>query len=78
MVLEIQVCPWRLMFFAAVLASACPCAMGLAVPMAASVGFGRAAENGILINNVDVFERVNKVNVVIFDKTGTLTEGKIE
>jgi P-type Cu+ transporter len=62
--------------FAAVLASACPCAMGLAVPMAASVGFGRAAENGILINNADVFERVNKVNVVIFDKTGTLTEGK--
>ena len=62
--------------FAAVLASACPCAMGLAVPMAASVGFGRAAENGILINNADVFERVNKVNVVIFDKTGTLTEGE--
>ncbi|MBU2529891.1 MAG: heavy metal translocating P-type ATPase [Elusimicrobia bacterium] len=62
--------------FAAVLASACPCAMGLAVPMAASVGFGRAAENGILINNADVFERVNKVNVVILDKTGTLTEGK--
>ena len=64
--------------FAAVLASACPCAMGLAVPMATSVGFGRAAENGILINNSDVFERVSKVNTVIFDKTGTITKGKIK
>ena len=62
--------------FAAVLASACPCAMGLAVPMAASVGFDRAAENGILINNADVLERAHKINVVIFDKTGTITEEK--
>ncbi|OGR74916.1 MAG: copper-translocating P-type ATPase [Elusimicrobia bacterium GWC2_64_44] len=63
--------------FAAVLAVACPCAMGLAVPMAVAVGFGRAASAGILIRNADVLERVSGVDVVIFDKTGTVTEGKL-
>ena len=63
--------------FAAVLAVACPCAMGLAVPMAVAVGFGRAASAGILIRNADVLERVSGVDVVIFDKTGTLTEGRL-
>lgn len=64
--------------FAAVLAVACPCAMGLAVPMAVAVGFGRAAGCGILINNGDVLERISKVDVVIFDKTGTVTEGRLK
>jgi Cu+-exporting ATPase len=64
--------------FAAVLAVACPCAMGLAVPMAVAVGFGRAAGLGILINNGDVLERISKVDVVIFDKTGTITEGRLK
>jgi heavy metal translocating P-type ATPase len=63
--------------FAAVLAVACPCAMGLAVPMAVAVGFGRAASSGILIRNADVLERVSGVDVVIFDKTGTVTEGRL-
>jgi heavy metal translocating P-type ATPase len=63
--------------FAAVLAVACPCAMGLAVPMAVAVGFGRAASAGILIRNADVLERVSGVDVVIFDKTGTITEGRL-
>ena len=63
--------------FAAVLAVACPCAMGLAIPMAVAVGFGRAAGFGILINNGDVLERISKVDVVIFDKTGTITEGRL-
>ena len=63
--------------FAAVLAVACPCAMGLAVPMAVAVGFGRAAGLGILINNGDVLERISRVDVVIFDKTGTITEGRL-
>lgn len=63
--------------FAAVLAVACPCAMGLAVPMAVAVGFARAAGSGILINNSDVLERISKVDVVIFDKTGTVTEGRL-
>ncbi len=64
--------------FAAVLAVACPCAMGLAVPMALSAGFGRAAGMGILINNGPVLERVSKLDVVIFDKTGTITEGRLK
>ncbi|MEI7481900.1 MAG: heavy metal translocating P-type ATPase [Elusimicrobiota bacterium] len=64
--------------FAAVLAVACPCALGLAVPMAVAVGFGRAAGLGILINNGDVLERISKVDVVIFDKTGTITEGRLK
>jgi Cu+-exporting ATPase len=63
--------------FAAVLAVACPCSMGLAVPMAVAVGFGRAASSGILIRNADVLERVSGVDVVIFDKTGTITEGRL-
>ncbi|HAH30698.1 MAG TPA: hypothetical protein DCL44_00100 [Elusimicrobia bacterium] len=61
--------------FAAVLAVACPCAMGLAVPMAIVVGFGRAAASGILIRNPDVLEHAAKIDAVLFDKTGTLTSG---
>ncbi|HBW23254.1 MAG: hypothetical protein A2X28_05800 [Elusimicrobia bacterium GWA2_56_46] len=64
--------------FAAVLAVACPCAMGLAVPMALAVGFGRAAGLGILINNGEALERVSRIDVVIFDKTGTITEGRLK
>ena len=63
--------------FAAVLAVACPCAMGLAVPMAVSVGFGRAASMGILMRNSDILERISRVDVVIFDKTGTVTDGRL-
>ena len=63
--------------FAAVLAVACPCTMGLAVPMAVAVGFGRAASAGILIRNADVLERASDIDVVIFDKTGTVTEGRM-
>ncbi len=69
--------PRAVNIFAAVLAVACPCAMGLAVPMAVAVGFGRAAASGILIPNADVLERVSGVDVVIFDKTGTITEGRL-
>ncbi|HNT97600.1 MAG TPA: heavy metal translocating P-type ATPase [Elusimicrobiales bacterium] len=65
------------MVFAAVLAVACPCAMGLAVPMAVAVGFARAARAGVLINNSDILERVSRVDTVILDKTGTLTEGRL-
>lgn len=65
------------MVFAAVLAVACPCAMGLAVPMAVAVGFARAARAGVLINNSDILERISRVDTVILDKTGTLTEGRL-
>ncbi|MGO9027741.1 MAG: heavy metal translocating P-type ATPase [Acidimicrobiales bacterium] len=58
----------------AVLLVACPCAMGLAAPVAMMVGCGRAAALGIFIRNGDVLERLAKVDGVVFDKTGTLTE----
>jgi len=58
----------------AVLLVACPCAMGLAAPVAMMVGCGRAAALGIFIRNGDVLERLAKVDAVVFDKTGTLTE----
>lgn len=70
--------PRAVTVFAAVLAVACPCAMGLAVPMAVSVGFGRAAGLGMLINNSEVLERVPRISLMVFDKTGTLTEGRMK
>jgi len=62
----------------AVLLVACPCAMGLAAPVAMMVGCGRAASLGIFIRNGDVLERLAKVDGVVFDKTGTLTERHAE
>ena len=60
----------------AVLVIACPCALGLATPMALMVGSGLGAENGILIRDGAAIQRLNEVNTILFDKTGTLTEGK--
>jgi copper-transporting P-type ATPase V len=62
----------------AVLLVACPCAMGLAAPVAMMVGCGRAAAVGIFIRSGDVLERLAKVDAVVFDKTGTLTERHAE
>ena len=58
----------------AVVLVACPCAMGLATPVAMMVGTGRASALGILVRSGDALERLARADMVVFDKTGTLTE----
>lgn len=61
-----------------VLVVACPCALGLATPLAMVVAIGNATKNGLIIKSSEIIENLNKINTVIFDKTGTLTKGKLE
>lgn len=61
----------------AVLVVACPCALGLATPMAAAIAIGKAAGAGVLIRSSEVLEYLPKIDLVFFDKTGTLTDGRL-
>jgi Cu2+-exporting ATPase len=61
----------------ALLVVTCPCALGLATPLALSMAVGRAARSGLLVKGGDVLERLAKPGLLLFDKTGTLTEGRM-
>lgn len=70
--------PEALLRAIAVVVIACPCAMGLATPVAIMVALGELAKRGVLIKSAEIIEGVSEINLAFFDKTGTLTKGEIK
>ena len=73
-----QALSYGLTAFVGILVIACPCALGLATPMAIIVGVGKGAKEGILIKDAATLEKLHKVDTVVVDKTGTITKGRPE
>ena len=59
----------------AVLVVACPCALGLAAPLATALGLGQYLQKGCLVRGAEIQEKLSRIRGIAFDKTGTLTEG---
>ena len=68
---------FALSFFTTVLIIACPCALGLAIPLSTIAGVARAAEIGVLVKNIDALQASSEIDTLVFDKTGTLTTGEM-
>ena len=68
---------FTLSIFTTVLIIACPCALGLAIPLSTIAGVARAAEMGVLVKNIDALQASSEIDTLVFDKTGTLTTGEM-
>lgn len=69
---------FALSVFTTVLIIACPCALGLAIPLSTIAGVARAAEKGVLVRNMDALQAGSEIDTLVFDKTGTLTTGEMQ
>lgn len=68
---------FALAIFTTVLIIACPCALGLAIPLSTIAGVARSAEYGVLVRNIDALQASSEIDTLVFDKTGTLTMGEM-
>lgn len=69
---------FALSIFTTVLIIACPCALGLAIPLSTIAGVARSAEFGVLVRNIEALQASSEIDTLVFDKTGTLTTGRME